>query len=149
MSVNDQRSYGEIARGWVGLSFHLGIAANSLKLTPTTSAAERYVWIDPPWWLWRDQEEVASGADCPATDEAEQKEKFKWFCDLLSPLEGARLEAINFLEDGTSEFCFESGLRLVVGHTEEPESERLWYDDWYAKDAENSVQEASGRRTSG
>jgi hypothetical protein len=134
VSERDWKAYGLIAQGFVGQAMRVTVAANSLKLSPEKpGAAGQYIWIDPPWSMWRGEKELVNGGDAPEPEDPVYDQNFRAFCDRVAAIRGVALDDVRFVGDDTTEFLFESELRLIVWHQEVEPGDPRRYDDWYAR----------------
>lgn len=66
---------------FVHKKFQLSIVTNSLKIYFSSSHKSNYIWIDPPWYLYKKDKLVTDGSGYPA--DHNQKD-FKIWCSLFS-----------------------------------------------------------------
>lgn len=129
MRDKDAAKFGAIVEGLVGSACEPILATNSIKFIFDVDEDPRgraYIWIDPPWGLFRDAAEVTSSAvysDAP--------DDYANWRTLFRPLDGAVLEQWREDRSGGSIFEF-AGYRLVVPHLNESPFEDAWYIHWYA-----------------
>lgn len=111
------------------------VAANSLKLhIDEDKKGGSYIWVDPPWMLSREFEEMASPDDCPHHTEADYEPRFRKWCSRLSALRMTTFEAFEEAEDGSVSLRFAEGYRLLIPLEEvQDEDSDWWYDHWYAR----------------
>ncbi len=137
VSERDWKAYGDIARRFIGQPLRLSVAANSLSLRAEVGLPNaQYIWVDPPWSMWQGDKEIANGGQAPEPGDPAYDRQFTEFCDRLVDLRDSTLQDVRFIGDDTTEFVFQSGLRLVAWHQAPDSGEQLWYDDWYAKHEE-------------
>lgn len=121
----------QIIEGFVGNVCERTLACNSLKLR--FSHKKSYIWLDPPWTLYRSDIEIASPDDCP-----EQSDAFQQWSDALNPLNRVIFTVYEYTEHGDLKLIFDNDLSLHIPSSDEPFDEEDFYSHWYASSGGNS-----------
>ena len=114
-----------IIDGFVGLKCERTLACSTLKIR--FGEKNPYIWIDPPWVLEQNQEQVTASLDYPDNDD-----EFREWSKELNPLNETIFEKYEYsVKDGLSLY-FAKGFRLRVPTSLDVVDEDDFYHHWYA-----------------
>ena len=129
MKDRDAKEFGNIVNMLVGKACNRTLAVNSLKFRFSTHSdpkGRQYIWIDPPWSLFKGPRKITASIDYTESG-------FLEWSGLFSPLDKTKLVSWSTDEHGTT-FRFAEDLRIVVPLDRKKRSKEDWYDHWYARD---------------
>jgi len=126
----DRDNYEHRLQQLKGKTFQRCLATNSVKFL--FHHDNSYIWIDPPWRLTQNGQELTSSDECPIHTEANYKEQFKSWCDHFNPLNTSSLVDYRFDWDESLILEAEEGYELETEACkyDDPDS---WYDHWYVE----------------
>lgn len=135
MSRYDLQTFGPAARSLLRRSLQVTLATNSIKLGLYRIGASRnpYIWVDPPWVLYRDHELILASHTYPRAPhrhlERAWLDRGRQFCRTRRVLLG-----LSARFDATVRLRFDSGWELRLPGGERDRDAGQWYDDWYAQE---------------
>ena len=116
----------EIIEGFVGKECERTLACNTLKIR--FGEKNPYIWIDPPWQLFRNEVKITASIDYP-----EEEEGFRVWSETLNPLNRTVLTKYDYsVKDGLSLY-FSNVYRLNAPTTLDVIDAEDFYSHWYAQ----------------
>ena len=117
----------------VGESFQYSLATNSIKLHFFSEGCDRgiqYIWIDPPWRIYR-RGSLEFSSDTYPTERGAAEDN--WFKNCPIPVP-AKLLSYRHEEDGSFCFMFSEDYDLILPHFPTERNCDDWYDHWYVSE---------------
>ena len=148
MSRYDFETYAPIAKYFVRKALRVTFAANSLTIGLKSHGPPGvYIWIDPPWRLYRHRVLISWPDDYPRPGPPLMlRREQRWFArsrDFYTS--SRRLFSVGLCSDDTARFVFDAGWELRVPAWDKARDESRWYDDWYARRLTIARAAVSGR----
>jgi hypothetical protein len=151
LSQFDLATFGKLAAQLRFQRPSVTFAANSIKLKFSLGAGDkdRYVWIDPPWELWRNHRTFLYSASYPTPQSAVgRREERAWLRNARWFRPGAFL-ALSRELGPAARFRFANGWSIIASAAVTVRDPEQWYDDWYIADSQapsnTSLERTRGR----
>jgi hypothetical protein len=122
----DATKFGSTADALVGRAFTASLDTNSLKLTfDPDNHRHEYIWIDPPWALYHDDNLAMSSSDY-------SESSFKVWAGQLVAARSAEFLGWSVAPDFTTIFELDRGYRLVLPPEDAKQGEDSFFAHWFA-----------------
>lgn len=136
MSLRDFETYAGIAREFRFHRMRPTFATNSIKLYRAASKGRfvPYLWIDPPWQIFRGNEAFLHSSTYPQVERPGSRIREREWLKHARGFPGGYLLSLR-LERFQQRvvFCFADGWRIETPMDNPEPDPDGWYDDWYAR----------------
>ena len=129
MATRDAEEFGSVVDHLVGRACERSLATNSIKFrfdTEVDPKGMRYIWIEPPWTLYRGDSIVTSSGDY-------SDDTFRAWSRHFEALNRTTFVGWEGRDDGTI-FKFSGECTIFVPAGYANREENGWFDHWYASE---------------
>ena len=111
-------------------------ATNSIKLHfQLPGGTNRYIWIDAPWELHRDNRPIFDSLSYPNPHTALGRRSERRWLRGTRRFKPATFLSLTRASDRVAKFRFANGWTIVAPAGFAPRDLEQWYDDWYVSDS--------------
>ena len=113
-------------------------ATNSIKLrfAPDSGRAGRYIWIDPPWQLQRNDQPFLDSSSYPDPRSVSGRRRERTWLKSAGRFRPGSFLSLSREKAQLARFRFLNGWSIFVPVSASQRDEEQWYDDWYVGDTQ-------------